>query len=203
MSYYVIHEATHRVSEPFATAEGAIAAAKKLGARNAKFVAYGTFSGRPMYGTKTGWQVMPEGYVSNLRSVRSLKSFDDDNRAGGRFPLVERIPDRGRGARTRVIFADGSHVDLMGRLTKTEAIRNAEQHRGGYAVGSKVHNQNRASGKRLRVNPKNPGRREVWIEFHQLRSGPAFYVVQGRGGSQLSRGAFATQEEALHWWGSQ
>lgn len=59
------------------------------------------------------------------------KAISHAGRADGTFPLVQRISSR-YGAQTRVIFADGSHVDLIGRLPKGLAIKQAKEHLGTF-----------------------------------------------------------------------
>lgn len=65
MNYFLINENTKKVYGPYPSAED-IANAKLLGARNAKFGKYSTFSGHALYGTKTHWQLVPENYYDTV-----------------------------------------------------------------------------------------------------------------------------------------
>lgn len=85
------------------------------------------------------------------------------NRAGGKkayFPLVQHISSasrRGHGALTRVILADGRHVDFVGYLSKREAIRQLEIPRlNPLEYERDIHNQNQARGRRNRAGRVRP-----------------------------------------------
>ena len=79
------------------------------------------------------------------------------NRAVAGFPLIQRYSGP-RGARTLVIFADGTEVMLMGRIPKREAIRNALLH--PRAAHIRAANANRAG---------NPARARIRAELLEAR----------------------------------
>lgn len=92
-----------------------------------------------------------KGILEDLRKrapgyARTIgKTGERAGHAGGTFPLVQRISSR-YGAQTRVIFADGSHVDLIGRLPKGLAIKQAKEHLGTFVNKRAVANDGLARG---------------------------------------------------------